>query len=146
MLLLIPQLSIRVMKPNLPGDVFTVNTADYAAETGNTQVLKDVLAEIGMTPNPYKGASAYETINTQDVVRFTNMPEKATIRIFTLAGTLIRTIIKNSPDTWIDWDLRTDTGLPIASGMYLVHVEVPGVGEKVIKFGVVKKRIHLDLL
>jgi hypothetical protein len=30
--------------------------------------------------------------------------------------------------------------------MYLVHVEVPGVGEKVIKFGCIKKRIQLDLL
>ena len=39
-----------------------------------------------------------------------------------------------------------EQGLPVASGMYLIHVDVPNVGEKVIKFGVVKKRIQLDLL
>ncbi len=141
-----PVIRFYTTKPNLPGDVFTVNTADYAAETGRTDVLKNALDEIGITPNPYKGASAYETTNVKDVARFTNMPEQATIRIFTLDGTLIRTIIKNSPENWIDWDLRTEEGLPIASGIYLIHVEVPNVGSKVIKFGVVKKRIQLDLL
>ena len=74
------------------------------------------------------------------------MPEQATIRVFTLAGSLIKTIGKSGPETSIDWDLLTEEGLPVSSGMYLVHVEVPGVGEKVIKFGVVKKRVQLDLL
>ncbi len=74
------------------------------------------------------------------------MPERATVRIFTLAGSLINVIIKSGPETSIDWDLTTDANLPISSGMYLVHFDVPGVGERVIKFGVVKKRIQLDLL
>ena len=99
-----------------------------------------------MVPNPYKGASDYELSNLNDVVRFTNMPEQATVRIFTLAGTLVKTLVKSGPAATIDWDLLTEEGLPVASGMYLIHVEVPGVGEKVIKFGVVKKRIQLDLL
>jgi hypothetical protein len=104
------------------------------------------LDALAIVPNPYKGASDYELSNLEDVVRFTNMPQEATIRVFTLSGTLVKTIIKSGPSTSIDWDLLTEEGLPVASGMYLVHVEVPGVGEKVIKFGVVKKRIQLDLL
>ena len=60
------------------------------------------------------------------------------------AATLVRTLEKTSPETSLAWNLRTREGLPIASGMYLVHIEVPEVGERILKFGVVKKRIQLD--
>ena len=133
-------------KPNLPGDVFTVNTDGFGAETGNAEAAAEALDALTVVPNPYKAVSDYELSNLSDVVRFTNMPEQATVRVFTLAGTLVKTIVKSGPETSIDWDLQTEEGLPIASGMYLIHVDVPGVGEKVIKFGVAKKRVQLDLL
>jgi hypothetical protein len=133
-------------KPNLPGDVFTVNTAGFEVKTQDGDAAKDALDALTIVPNPYKGASDYELTNLSDVVRFINMPQEATARVFTLSGTLVKTITKSGPSTSLDWDLSTENGLPLASGMYLVHVEVPGVGEKVIKFGVVKKRIQLDLL
>ena len=97
-------------------------------------------------PNPYKGASAYEVGQFTDEVRFTNLPDVATIRVFTLNGTLIKTINKQSPGVaTIPWNLTTDQNLPIASGMYLIHVEVPGVGSHTIKFGVVRKRVQLNV-
>jgi hypothetical protein len=133
-------------KPNLPGDVFTVNTEGFGVETENADAAREALDLLAVVPNPYKGASDYELSNLNDVVRFTNMPEQATVRVFTLAGTLIKTLVKSGPATSLDWDLLTEEGLPVSSGMYLIHVEVPGVGEKVIKFGVVKKRVQLDLL
>ncbi len=133
-------------KPNLPGDVFTVNTSGYQVKTQDPNTAKDALDALAIVPNPYKGASDYELTNLADIVRFTNMPQEATIRVFTLAGSLVKTLNKSGPSTSLDWDLTTEEGLPVASGMYLVYVEVPGVGDKVIKFGVVKKRIQLDLL
>jgi hypothetical protein len=132
-------------KPNLPGDVFTINTSGYAVQTNVSEVARGALANIAIVPNPYKGASEYEIHNLADVVRFTNLPERADIRVFDLSGTLVRTLTKSGPDTSLEWDLLTDNDLPLASGMYLVHVDVPGVGSKVIKFGLVKKRIQLDL-
>jgi hypothetical protein len=33
-----------------------------------------------------------------------------------------------------DWDLKNDYGIPIASGVYIIHVDAPGIGEKVIKW------------
>ncbi len=80
------------------------------------------------------------------MARFVNLPETATIRIFTLSGTLIRTLEKSGPARTLDWNLQTEAALPIASGMYLIHIELPDGEEKVIKFGVIKKRIQLDLL
>ena len=96
-------------------------------------------------PNPYKGASSYEVSQLTDRVRFTNLPDVATIRIFTLNGSLIRTLEKQSAGVaTLSWNLTTNNNLPIASGVYLIHIEVPGVGEKVLKFAVVKKRIQLN--
>jgi hypothetical protein len=138
---------ITTTKPNAVGDRLVIQVGDEFAPTASTDSALAVSRDqIGIVPNPYKGASAYETSNLSDVARFVNLPETATIRIFTLAGTLIRTIEKSGPARTLDWNLQTDAGLPIASGMYLIHIEMPDGEEKVIKFGVVKKRIQLDLL
>lgn len=63
------------------------------------------------------------------------MPEKATIKIYTLDGALVKTINKNdTKTTFVDWDIKNEKGIPIASGMYLVHVNIPDVGETVLKW------------
>ncbi len=131
-------------KPSQPGDIFTISTDGLGATEADLTTQQARLDEIGIVPNPYKGASTYERSQLTDEVRFTNLPEEATIRIFTLNGTLIKTITKNSPARFLTWNLTSDNNLPISSGVYLIHVDVPGVGEKVIKFAAVKKRIQLN--
>jgi hypothetical protein len=135
---------ITTTKPNQPGDTFSLSTAGLGAraETLDEQVAD--LDQIGISPNPYKGASGYEVSQLVDQARFTNMPNQATIRVFSLNGTLITTLEKNSSAKSFGWDMTTEEGLPIASGMYIIHVDVPDVGEKVIKFGVIKKRVQLN--
>ncbi len=134
---------IATTKPNQPGDAFTFSTDGLGARAKNTEEATAALDDIGIVPNPYKGASAYEVSQLVDQVRFTNMPTTATIRVFTLNGTLIKVLEKNSPANMFPWDLTTDEGLPIASGMYIIHVDTD-LGEKVLKFGVVKKRVQLN--
>jgi hypothetical protein len=96
-------------------------------------------------PNPYKGVSDYEVSQLTNNVRFTNMPDVATIRVFTLNGTLVKTIEKNSPGiATISWNMVTEYNLPIASGIYLIHITVPDVGETTMKFAVIKKRTQLN--
>ena len=69
------------------------------------------------------------------------MPDVATINVFALNGRLIRTLHKRSPgQTWMPWNLRTENGRRLASGIYLVHFDVPGVGTRVVKFGFVGRR------
>ncbi len=133
-------------KPNQPGDVFTMSTVGLGAQEPDQATKVARLDDIGIVPNPYRGASEYEVSQLSDQVRFTNMPDAATIRVFTLNGTLIKTIEKQSPGVaTISWNLTTDHNLPIASGMYLIHFDVPNVGTKVLKFAVVKKRIQLNV-
>jgi hypothetical protein len=133
-------------KPIAPGDEFAFATSELAPAVAQLDTLRENLDRIGIVPNPYKGASEYDRTNDfQDEARLINMPQQATVRIFSLDGTLVRTLRKNSPDNILRWDLKTEDGLPIASGMYIIHVDVPDVGERVIKFGVILDRIHLDV-
>jgi hypothetical protein len=133
-------------KPNQPGDTFSFSTAGYGVEPASADLKKDQVAEIGIVPNPYKGVSLYERSQLIDEVRFTNLlSEATTVRIFTLNGSLIRQMEKPAGSRTLTWNLTTDNNLPIASGMYLVHVDVEGVGETVVKFAVVRKQTQLDI-
>lgn len=130
-------------KPFQPGEAYAVNTATYAPTTNNADLAKKALDDIGIVPNPYRGRSDYDVSEFQSQVRFINLPSGALVRVYTLSGQQIKTFRSGGED-FITWDLRTDAGLPIASGLYLVHVDVPGVGQKIIKFGVVQHRIQLN--
>lgn len=132
---------IESTKPNVPGVIHKVVTADKKASKADPAKL--VLDRIGITPNPYKGASVYETQSIRDDVRFTDLPDQATIRVFTVDGTLVRTLTHNTNNGYLIWDLANENGLRLASGMYIIHVDVPNVGQKVLKFGVVRKKIQL---
>jgi hypothetical protein len=44
---------------------------------------------------------------------------------------------KRSP--YMDWDLKNQSNITIASGLYIFHIDAPGIGEKIVKwFGVVR--------
>lgn len=98
------------------------------------QVAEDALALINVVPNPYHAFNAYERTRIDNVVKFINLPQECTIKIYNLSGTLIRTLGKDNPTTFLDWDIKNEARIPIASGVYIVHVDVPGVGEKVLKW------------
>ena len=129
--------------PIVAGDNFTLSSAGLNPRAMTQDESKEALASIGISPNPYKGASEYERSQLVPEVRFTNLPDKATIRIFTLSGALIKTFEKNSPDRTLAWNLTTDNNLPIASGVYLIHVETD-LGTKVIKFGAALQKVNLN--
>lgn len=140
--LTVPNLDVRA------GDVFTFSSAELAVLAGTEETKRASMDLVNVVPNPYRGRSVYERGGESRAARFINLPPRATIRIFTLSGNLIRTL-ETSGDTNIDWDLNTSTGLPVASGMYLVHVEGRdssgnSVGEKIIKFGVVQREIRFN--
>jgi hypothetical protein len=92
-----------------------------------------------VVPNPYYAYSNYEFDKLDNVVKIVNLPDICTVNIYTVSGTLVRSYNKDSPVTSIDWDLKNFAGIPIASGVYLIHINVPGVCEKVLKwFGVIR--------
>ncbi|PIP54993.1 MAG: hypothetical protein COX07_02295, partial [Bacteroidetes bacterium CG23_combo_of_CG06-09_8_20_14_all_32_9] len=95
---------------------------------------KDALNLIRVVPNPYYGFSGYEKSQLDYKVKITNLPQACTISIYNVGGTLIRRFKKDSPLSYQDWDLKNEYGITIASGVYIVHINAPGIGEKILKW------------
>lgn len=106
-------------------------------DAGNSYTNKkdELLKRIHAVPNPYYAVSEYEANRLDTRIKIINLPEKANIKIYTLDGALVRSFTKNDAKTnYIDWDLKNQKNIPIVSGMYLIHVELPGIGETVVKW------------
>ena len=72
-----------------------------------------------------------------------------TLRIYSLGGDLIKKIqqannTENDADNIIRWDLRNQSGIPVASGMYIVHITTP-YGEKILKVAVLMPEERIDV-
>lgn len=119
--------------------LYNFNT-DALAPTIDPSIGEEALEEVKAVPNPYYAYSSYETGRLDYRVKIINLPKECTVNIFTLDGTLIRTYNKDDATrTSIDWDLKNQDNIPIASGLYIIYVNAPGIGEKVIKwFGVLR--------
>jgi hypothetical protein len=117
---------------------------DIATKVGSQDMLKEALAMINVVPNPYYAFSEYERNKLDNRIKITNLPEKCQIRIYTSNGKLVRNIKKDSPMTFQDWDLTNHAGIPVSSGIYLIHVEVPNVGERVLKAFIAMRMVDLQ--
>ena len=99
------------------------------------EAVTGLLDEINIVPNPYYGFSYYENGALENYVRIVNLPARCTISIYTVNGTLIRTLTHGSDATsYVDWDLKNHANIPIASGVYIIHVKAPGYGERTLRF------------
>lgn len=106
--------------------------------------VENALDSVKMVPNPYYGFSEYESSQFSNTVKITNLPGKCTVTIYSLDGKFIRQYIRDEAympyqqiSPAIEWDLKNNRGIPIASGVYLVHVKAPDMGERTLKwFGI----------
>ena len=137
-----PDTALVPQNKNYP--MYTFNTADIETHKNNDDLAKNALDLINIVPNPYYAYSAYEKKALDNVVKITNLPEKCTVSIYTLSGTLIRKYNKDDVKTSLDWDLKNQARIPIASGMYIIYINVPDIGEKTLKWFGVLRPIDLD--
>jgi hypothetical protein len=134
---------IRATIPNSPNDFYTF-TAPHALIKDN-DLARDQVNQINVFPNPYYGVNSEELNKYNRFVTFSHLPEKATIRIFNLAGVLVKTIEKSSQDQFQRWDLANQSGLPVASGLYIVYIDMPDLGTtKILKVAIVQEQQILD--
>jgi len=124
--------------------LYRFSTADVATKTDQNPVLVEMLEEINVVPNPYYAYSQYETNKLDNRIKIVNLPEVCTVRIYNLSGTLIRTYEKADPLTYVDWDLKNEANVPIAGGVYIIHIDVPGVGQAIRKWFGVMRPVDLD--
>jgi hypothetical protein len=124
-------------------DEFTFTTT--APTIGNLDLAKELVKKINVFPNPYYAYNSLSTDQYDVYVTFTHLPTKAKVRIFNLAGTLVRTLDKNSTSQFLQWDLKNEANLPVGSGMYIAHIDLPDLKkEKVLKFMVIQDRQILE--
>jgi len=112
-------------------------------------------------PNPYKGEAAWDgSRDREKYIWFINLPGKATIRIFTLAGDLVR-ILEFDADTYAGtdvqglktqrernvampggmcaWDLISERDQAVATGLYIFSVENKETGKNQVgKFMIIR--------
>ena len=135
---------IATTRPFTAEDVYTFTTV---ASKIDTQKAKNELDRITVVPNPYVVTNIIEPLDLQRPrdrgqrrLYFNHLPRECTIRIYTVTGELVDVIEHRSTmdDGKAFWDLTTKDNFPIAYGVYIYHVEAPGIGEKVGRFAVIK--------
>jgi hypothetical protein len=130
-------------KPFLSSDIFRFVASK---EKINLAKASTDLDNIKVVPNPYVATSLWEPKNPYKSgrgprsIHFTHLPAKCTIRIFTINGELVREIEHDNPldNGTAYWDLLTQDNLSVSYGVYVYHVDAPGIGEKIGKFAIIK--------
>jgi hypothetical protein len=128
-------------KPFEAGDkyVFTTRAVQFRFEAAD-----DPLADVYVVPNPYVAFSSAEIAAPRSGQRddrrleFRNLPQKCTIRIYTITGELVDTIKKDDSRDFATWDLLTFESQQTAYGVYIYHIDAPGVGTKIGRLALIK--------
>ena len=129
-------------RPFYDGDFFQFTIRGSAVDVDRAQ---EEMNRIAVVPNPYIGTSIFEPRTQIEGrgdrrVQFIHLPQTCTIRIYTIRGELVRTLQHDglASDGAETWDLRTDGNENVAYGIYVYHVEAPGIGEYIGKLALVK--------
>ena len=136
------------------GDQFLLNTKE---ETLAAENIEADLGKIRVVPNPYFVTNRAVTSEGTDKIFFTHLPPRCTIRIYTLAGELVRTLEHEStalynPDVrsaqgdkggTASFELLNRYNQALASGVYIYHVEARDesdtvVGNKIGRFAIIR--------
>ena len=89
------------------------------------------LEQVAVVPNPFKESAEWDPAPNQRRVHFIHLPANSTVRIYTSAGELLRTL-KQDPNSSpggttgeLEWDLKNEQGNSVVSGIYLYSVHPP---------------------
>ena len=143
--------------PPQPGDLFRIVTTkpfrtgdrvEFTMKgTGfDIEKAKRDMQNIAVVPNPYVVAASWEASSPfrfgrgERKLYFIHLPRKCTIRIYTIRGYLVDTIEHDSTvdDGQEAWNMLNKDGQEISYGVYIYHVDAPGIGQKMGKFAVIK--------
>lgn len=143
----------KTIKPTTTLDKFLVSTAQQNVVQAIANSLMD---HIRVVPNPYYISAPWDISGrSHRKVWFQGLPSQCTIRIYNVAGLLIRTIEHNEPAernlrerNYKDgesvgsgshaWDLLTEDRLEAVSGLYIYQVTTEKGAEKIGKFAIIK--------
>ena len=117
------------------GDAWTVNLANLEEVDNKPQ---DDLDDISVVPNPYIAFSDFDQTEGDDQLRFTRLPLKCTIAIYTINGELVKRIYHEATfDGNEVWDLKNEGGNEVAPGLYIYVIEADNA-KKIDKFAIIR--------
>jgi hypothetical protein len=122
------------------GDAFSWQTGTVVV--GDQALAKEDVNEVKAFPNPYYGMNYSETTRESKFITFNHLPAGRTVfRIYNLAGTLVRKLEKNTADQFFTWDLLNENRLPVASGIYIVYLDMVDLGvQKTLKVAIIQEQ------
>jgi len=116
-----------------------ISNSQLAYPLHSAAVVESLGVQVSVYPNPYKISADYRGRGYEDPfkfgwserdrrIHFVHLPPKATIKIYTLDGDLVREIHHPHPhlsdtDSHLAWDLISRNQQAIVSGIYLYSVE-----------------------
>jgi len=134
---------LHLVRPLNDTDVFTFKTG--AAHVDAALAAQQYTADPYVVPNPYVGAASFEPARFaisgrgERRVEFRNVPQNATVRVYTVRGELVQTLHQDGGmDGFVAWNLRTKDNLDLAAGLYIYQVEAPGQRTFTGKMAVIK--------
>ena len=113
--------------------MFEFSTKGLQTEFNDPEKFQNDLDLITVVPNPYYAYAEYELNALDNRVKITNLPVECTITIYSVSGLKLKQFTKDSPETTIEWDLKNFASVPIAGGVYYVHIKSTQ-GERVVKW------------
>jgi hypothetical protein len=113
----------RLTCPNLNNKLANITEA-VEPTGGDSPDLEKVL----VVPNPYRAAEDWDAPGSHDI-HFVNLPERARIQVYTVAGDLVTTLdhVGRPPGTTTTrdferWNLKNAHGHDVAAGIYVYRV------------------------
>jgi len=134
-----------VREPFGADDVFIFSSTGQSInpEKARRQFTEEVKPYV--VPNPYVGSASFEperfaiSGRGERRIEFRGLPQKCTIRIYTVRGELVQTLHHDgSTSGFVAWNLRTKDNLDVAPGLYVFHVDAGPLGSHIGKFAIIK--------
>jgi hypothetical protein len=130
-------------KPFLSFDTYRFKMKGMDASAEKAKANLDM---IRVVPNPYVGAAKWEPHNTYSSgrgpreIHFINLPAACTIRIFNVSGAMVKKIdhVSSLINGTEIWNVLSDENFEIAYGIYVYHIDAPGIGQKTGTFAIIK--------
>lgn len=96
----------------------------YNVTNENVASSSETLARVHTVPDPYYVTSPLEATTTSKKINFVNLPARATVRIYTTSGVLVRALEHETTSNGgeLTWDVRNRNNQFVASGVYFYHV------------------------
>jgi len=119
------------VKANFPRDAVVTITSK---PTYTSTVTDQIMDKIRIVPNPYLVRHEAQRGTTE--LYFNYLPDECTIRIYTIALDLVKTIHHAGSSREV-WDLQTEGGQLVASQMLYAYIEAPNGAKTIKKFSVI---------